>query len=148
MYLRCARSDCASRRRERVGGAAGARARLSRRTALRRVRSRTGAWCGRGVRRGRRRASSVQVIAKRGTGIRDDEEIATFATFPDGTPRVQAATGDLRIWFTDLDTGESVERELDGVGVISCGADGSNTWYFFGPAAVGFRPTDDYPAGF
>ena len=78
----------------------------------------------------------------------DEEEIATIATFPDGTPRLQAVKGDLRTRFTNLDTGASVERDLDGLGVISYETDGSNTWYFFGPAAVGFRPTDDYPAGF
>jgi hypothetical protein len=78
----------------------------------------------------------------------DEEEIATFATFPDGTPRVQAVRGGLRTRFTNLDTGVSVERDLDGIGVISYEADGSNTWYFSGPAAVGFRPTDGYPAGF
>jgi hypothetical protein len=84
----------------------------------------------------------------RGEPVVDEEEIATLATFPDGTPRVQVIRGDLRARYTNVETGAAVERDLDGVGVIENGADGSVTYRFFGPAAVGFRPTDPYPAGF
>jgi hypothetical protein len=83
-----------------------------------------------------------------GEAVADAEEIATLRTFPDGTPRVQVIRGDLRVRYTNVDTGAALERDLDGVGVIENGADGSVTYRFFGPAAVGFRPTDRYPAGF
>lgn len=50
--------------------------------------------------------------------------------------------------FTNVDTGASIEVDLNGVGTIRYGADGAQTLYLLGPAAVGFRPTDPYPAGF
>lgn len=41
-----------------------------------------------------------------------------------------------------------VGSTINGVGTIRYGADDSQTLYLVGPAAVGFRPTDPYAAGF
>lgn len=76
----------------------------------------------------------------------DEERIATISTFDDGTPQRQIIMGDLRMRYTNLDTG-AVERDLNGIGFIEYGADGSYTFRLIGGAAVGFRPTDPYPAG-
>lgn len=84
----------------------------------------------------------------RGDVLRDEEQIATLDTFADGSPRVQVIVGDLTIRYSNTSTGASVDEDLDGVGVLDNGADGSQTFRLFGPAAVGFRPTDPYPAGF
>ena len=79
--------------------------------------------------------------------VRDEEEIATLATFPDGSPRVQVIRGDLRVRYTNTDTGAAVEKDLNGVGFVETGADGSFTYRFVGPAVVGIRPTDPFPKG-
>jgi hypothetical protein len=83
-----------------------------------------------------------------GEPVRDEEEIATLATFPDGSPRQQVIRGDLRVRYTNLDTGAAVERDLDGVGLLTYDTDGGSTFRLFGRAAVGFRPGDPYPPGF
>jgi hypothetical protein len=87
-------------------------------------------------------------FALRGEPVRDREEIATFATFADGSPRVQQIRGDLRVRYTNLATGRSRVVDLDGIGTIQYFADGGTRLYLDGPAAVGFAPSDPYPAGF
>lgn len=84
----------------------------------------------------------------RGEPVLDEELIATWSSFPDGSPRLQTIKGDLRVRYTNVESGASLEVDLNGVGTIRYGADGSQTFFLAGPAAVGFRPTDPYPAGF
>lgn len=79
--------------------------------------------------------------------VLDEERVATLATFADGSPQRQVIMGDLRMRFTNLDSGAAVERDLNGIGFLEYGADGSYVFRFIGPAAIGFRPTDPYPAG-
>ncbi|MGH3367256.1 MAG: hypothetical protein ACRDOY_08650 [Nocardioidaceae bacterium] len=57
--------------------------------------------------------------------VSDRERYRTTQTFPDGSPRYQEWTGQLIIRFTNLDSGESVERNLTGRGDFEYFADGS-----------------------
>jgi hypothetical protein len=82
-----------------------------------------------------------------GEPVKDEERIATLATFPDGKPRLQVITGDLRFRYTNLDTGASVEHDLNGTGFIEYQADGSTVQRLFGAAAVGFGDADRYAKG-
>ncbi|MGC5016956.1 hypothetical protein [Micromonospora sp. DT47] len=82
-----------------------------------------------------------------GEPVKDEEQIATLATFSDGSPRHQVITGDLRFRYTNLDTGASVEHDLNGTGFIEYGTDGSMVQRLVGAAAVGFRATDRFPKG-
>ncbi|TDB70912.1 hypothetical protein [Micromonospora sp. KC721] len=77
----------------------------------------------------------------------DEERIATLSSYPDGKPRQQVITGDLRVRYTNLDTGVTVEHDLDGTAFIEYGTDGSMTHRYLGAVAVGFRATDAYPKG-
>lgn len=77
----------------------------------------------------------------------DEERIATLTTYPDGSPRQQVITGDLRVRYTNLDSGASVEHDLSGTAFIDYGTDGSMTHRYLGPVSVGFRATDAYPKG-
>lgn len=79
--------------------------------------------------------------------IVDEERIATVATYPDGSPRQQVITGDLRVRYTNLDTGATVEHDLNGTAFIEYATDGSMTHRYLGAVAVGFRATDAYPKG-
>ncbi len=93
-------------------------------------------------------AGQTCAFTLRGDPVKDREEIATWATYADGSPRLQTIRGDLRVRYTNVESGATVERDLFGVGTIAYGRDGSTTLYLVGPAAVGFKPTDPYPAGF
>jgi hypothetical protein len=79
----------------------------------------------------------------RGDVLKDQEEIRTFATFPDGSPRVQAIRGPLVMRFTNVESGESVVRDLSGLGLLFYEGDGSFTLFLaHGRFAVGLAPTD------
>lgn len=82
-----------------------------------------------------------------GEPVLDEERIATLTTFPDGSPEQQVITGDLRMRYTNLDTGASVEHLLDGTALITYGTDGSMVQRYVGAAMVGFRSTDPWPVG-
>jgi hypothetical protein len=80
----------------------------------------------------------------RGDVVRDREEIRTFATFPDGSPRVQVIRGPLVMRFTNVESGESVVRDLTGVGALLFERDGSFTLFLVdGSFAAGLAPTDE-----
>lgn len=93
-------------------------------------------------------AGAVCTFELRADVLADEERIATLATFPDGSPRVQVIKGDLRMRFTNTSTKARTEEDLNGVGVIEYAADGGETFRAFGPGAVVFRPGDRYRAGF
>ncbi|MER7460346.1 hypothetical protein [Micromonospora sp. NPDC126480] len=77
----------------------------------------------------------------------DEERIATLTSYPDGSPHQQVITGDLRVRYTNLDSGATVEHDLSGTAFIDYGTDGSMTHRYLGAVAVGFRATDAYPKG-
>ena len=78
-----------------------------------------------------------------GTVLSDQERIRTLATYPDGSPRIQEVVGQLVTRFTNVETGESVVRNLTGTGIIEYGTDGSFTLTLQGGHfAVGLAPTD------
>ena len=70
-------------------------------------------------------AGEVCSFAVGGHVVSDKERYRTTAWFPDGSPRYQEWTGQLIIRFTNLDSGESVERNLTGRGDFEYFADGS-----------------------
>jgi hypothetical protein len=80
--------------------------------------------------------------------VRDEEEVRTLATFPDGTPRVQEFRGPLVIRFTNTSTGASVVRDVSGYGRLRRTQDGGSVWYFDGGASVGVPIGNTaFPAG-
>jgi hypothetical protein len=80
----------------------------------------------------------------RGDVVEDQEEIRTFASFPDGSPRLQAIRGPLVMRFTNVESGESVVRDLTGLGILIYKRDGSFTLLLAnGSFAVGLSPTDE-----
>jgi hypothetical protein len=74
-----------------------------------------------------------------------NEQVARTVYREDGTPRVRTITGALVGRYTNVETGETVERDLDqgGRGVIVYGEDGSQRIVALGGLGAGFRATDD-----
>jgi hypothetical protein len=83
-----------------------------------------------------------------GDVVSDHEQIRTLETYPDGSPKTQEVVGQLVVRYTNLDTGESVERNLTGTGIVEYGTDGSFVLRLQGGhMAVGLAPGDtDGPA--
>jgi hypothetical protein len=80
--------------------------------------------------------------------VRDEEEVRTVATFPDGTPRIQEFRGPLVIRFTNTGNGASAVRDVSGYGRLRKKKDGGSVWYFDGGASVGIPIGNKaYPAG-
>ena len=78
-----------------------------------------------------------------GEVLSDHERIRTLETYADGSPRVQQVVGQLIVRYTNLDTGESVTRNLTGNGIIEYLPDGSFTLTLQGGHfAAGLAPTD------
>jgi hypothetical protein len=80
----------------------------------------------------------------------DQVHVRTTSTFPDGSPRRQEYAGPLVVRLTNLDSGESIVRDLGGRAVATYAEDGSYDFRITGPAAVGFRAYqgDSEPTGF
>lgn len=79
----------------------------------------------------------------RGDVVKDREEIRTFATFPDGSPSVQVIRGPLVMRFTNVESGESVVRDLTGTAALVYEPDGSFTLILVhGHFAAGLGPND------
>lgn len=70
-------------------------------------------------------AGEVCSFAVGGEVVSDKERYRTTEWFPDGSPRYQEWTGQLITRFTNLDSGESVERNLTGRGDFEFFSDGS-----------------------
>jgi hypothetical protein len=78
-----------------------------------------------------------------GDVVSDQERIRTLETYPDGSPRIQEVVGQLVSRFTNVETGESVVRNLTGTAIVEYGTDGSFTLTLQGGHfAVGLAPTD------
>ena len=61
-------------------------------------------------------------FAFHGDIVEDKEYVRDLLTYPDGSPEEQEFTGPLTIRYTNLSTGESVDRDLSGTG-----------WWFYDP---------------
>ncbi len=72
-------------------------------------------------------AGEVCAFAVSSEVLSDKERYRTTETFPDGSPRYQEWTGQLIVRFTNLDSGNSVDRNLTGRGDFEYFPDGSWT---------------------
>jgi hypothetical protein len=85
----------------------------------------------------------------RGDVLEGKERNRTLETYPDGSPRVQEIVGQLVVRYTNVETGESVDRNLTGTALLIIEADGSFTLSLVGGhMAVGFGVTDEPSSGF
>jgi hypothetical protein len=88
-------------------------------------------------------AGSRCAFELRGDVVSDKERIRTLETFPDGSPRIQEIVGQLVIRYTNVQTGESLERNLTGTGIVENFKDGAFTLTLKGGHfAAGLQPTD------
>lgn len=72
------------------------------------------------------------------------ERIRTLETNPDGSPLLQEIVGQLIIRYTNVETGEFVDRNLTGTALVENQADGGFTLTLLGGhMAVGLQPTDE-----
>jgi len=79
--------------------------------------------------------------------VRDEERYRQYATYPDGSPKVQFWVGALDVRYTNVSTGESVVRDLGGDGWFFYDPDGGFRLQVYGPAgaritvgSVGYPP--------
>jgi hypothetical protein len=80
----------------------------------------------------------------RGEVLSGKERIRTLETYPDGSPRVQEIVGQLVVRYTNVETGESVDRNLTGTAYAIYEPDGSFTLSLVGGhMSVGFAATDE-----
>ncbi|HEU5156996.1 MAG TPA: hypothetical protein VFU43_08370 [Streptosporangiaceae bacterium] len=92
--------------------------------------------------------SGVCPFTVHGDIVRDEEEVRTDATFPDGSPRIQEFRGPLVIRFSNTATGRSAVRDVSGYGRLHNLATGGSVWYFDGGFSVRvFIGNRAYPAG-
>jgi hypothetical protein len=80
--------------------------------------------------------SGVCPFTVHGDIVQDEEEVRTDATFPDGSPRIQAFRGPLVIRFTNIDNGRSAVRDVSGDARVHKFADGGSVWHFDGGLSV------------
>jgi hypothetical protein len=81
--------------------------------------------------------------------VADQEEVRVTARYPDGSVRAEEYRGELIVGFTNVETGERIQRDVSGRGAATYYQDG-NTASFggVGPFGIGFRAEDDYPQGY
>ena len=88
-------------------------------------------------------------FAIHGEPVVDEVRVKTIATYPDGSPKEQLATGALTIRVTNTETGASTVADASGSALFVFGTDGSSTWYVVGPIVAGFRDNGgNLPRGF
>jgi hypothetical protein len=73
----------------------------------------------------------------RGDIVKDEEEVRTDATYPDGSAKVQEFRGPLVIRFTNTGSGRSVVRDVSGYALLHFKQDGGSTWFFDGGGSIG-----------
>ena len=61
----------------------------------------------------------------RGDIVRDEERIRTLSTYADGSPAQQEVHGLLVVRYTNVATGESIQRNLTGAALIDLRPDGT-----------------------
>jgi hypothetical protein len=70
------------------------------------------------------------------------ERIRTLETYPDATPRLQEVVGLLLVRYTNVESGESVERNLTGTALVEYPEDGGFILTLVGGhMAIGLPPT-------
>jgi hypothetical protein len=80
--------------------------------------------------------------------VKDQEEVRTDATYPDGSPKVQEYRGPLVIRFTNTSNGRSVVRDVSGYAALYFKQDGGSIWYFDGGGSIGVPIGNKaYPSG-
>lgn len=72
----------------------------------------------------------------KGDIVRDEEEVRTDSTYPDGSPEVQEFRGPLVIRFTNTSNGTSVVRDVSGYARIHFGKNGGSVWRFDGGGSI------------
>jgi hypothetical protein len=83
-----------------------------------------------------------------GDVVKDEEEVRTDATFPDGSPRIQEFRGPLVIRFTSTGNGRSAVRDVSGYGRLRERSDGGSAWFLDGGASIGVPIGNTaFPAG-
>jgi hypothetical protein len=88
-------------------------------------------------------------FALRGDVLSGKERIRILETNPDGSPRVYEIVGQLVVRYTNIDTGESVDRNLTGTALQIVEPDGSFTLELIGGhMSVGFGVGDDPSSAF
>jgi hypothetical protein len=78
-------------------------------------------------------------FAIHGDIVKDEEEVRTDSTYPDGSPKVREYRGPLVIRFTNTGNGRSVVRDVSGYALLHFKEDGGSVWYFDGGASIGVR---------
>ena len=73
----------------------------------------------------------------RGEPIVNQVRKRVLETYPDGSPKREAYTGDLVMRITNLDSGAHTDVDASGDAVIEYREDGSMIWYVKGPVLVG-----------
>lgn len=69
----------------------------------------------------------------------DEVRVKTVATFPDGSPQRQLATGALLLRVTNTATGANTIADASGDAVFVFRTDGSQIWYVVGPVLAALR---------
>lgn len=86
--------------------------------------------------------------ALRGHIVEDEELVRVDSRYANGAVHVNEYKGTLIIDFTNLDSGQTVRRDLSGRGWEELRPDGSiETFAGVGPFGSAFSVTDDHPAG-
>ena len=85
----------------------------------------------------------------RGVAVYDKEEVATLATFPDGSPEREEYRGPLYIRYTNVSTGKSIVRDQSGKAWLDVRPDKTRVWRVYnGRISVGVKQgTNGFPAG-
>ncbi len=80
--------------------------------------------------------------------VYDHELTRVVETFADGAPRVQEFQGALGVLFTNVDTGESLQRDVSGTLRATFGQEGGSEWQFEGNGLAVIRSGNaTYPPG-
>ena len=80
--------------------------------------------------------------------VYDHELTRVVATFADGTPQVQEFQGALGVRFTNVGTGESIQRDASGTLRATFHEGGGSDWLFEGNGLAVIRTGNpSYPAG-
>jgi hypothetical protein len=85
----------------------------------------------------------------KGVAVYDKEEVATLATFPDGSPEREEYRGPLYIRYTNVSTGKSIVRDQSGKAWVDIRSDKTQVWRVYdGHVGVGVKQgTVGFPAG-
>ncbi len=93
-------------------------------------------------------STDVCAFTVQGEPVRDEEEVRTDATYPDGSPKVQEYRGPLVLRLTNTSNGKSVIRDVSGYARIVFGPNGGSVWHFDGGGSISIHQGNaTFPAG-